>query len=129
MCFFVHLKSSFPYFSSLQSKGDCFFKLHYKAHLEGQYHQNGGFALCWRPQHSKFVQGGPPVASKLFFPSFCVFFWQARVCWTLLCLCRPFCIFGRCLDSNPETCRSKQVRYYTVASRCKLYRVIAHAWD
>jgi len=32
------------------------------------------------------------------------------VCWTLLCLCRPFCIFERCLDSNPESCRSKQTR-------------------
>jgi hypothetical protein len=36
-----------------------------------------------------------------------VFFWQARVCWPLLCLCRPFCIFERCLDSNPESRRSK----------------------
>jgi hypothetical protein len=27
----------------------------------------------------------------------------------LSCLCRPFCIFGRCLESNPESC--KQVRY------------------
>jgi hypothetical protein len=35
-------------------------------------------------------------------------FWRARVCWPLLCLCRPFCIFERCLDSNPESCRSKQ---------------------
>jgi hypothetical protein len=33
------------------------------------------------------------------------------VCWPLLCLCRPFCIFVICLDSNPESCRSKQVRY------------------
>ncbi len=33
------------------------------------------------------------------------------VYWPLLCLCRPFCIFERCLDSNPESCRSKQARY------------------
>ncbi len=33
------------------------------------------------------------------------------MCWPLLRLCRPFCIFERCLDSNPESCRSKQVRY------------------
>ncbi len=33
------------------------------------------------------------------------------MCWPLLCLCRAFCIFERCLDSNPETCRSKQRRY------------------
>ncbi len=25
----------------------------------------------------------------------------------LLMLCRPFCIFERCLDSNPESCRGK----------------------
>ncbi len=24
------------------------------------------------------------------------FFWRARLCWPLLCLCRPFCIFERC---------------------------------
>ncbi len=35
-------------------------------------------------------------------------FWWARVCLPLLCLCRPFCIFERCLDSS---CRSKQARY------------------
>jgi hypothetical protein len=40
-----------------------------------------------------------------------LFFWLARVCWPLLCLCRPFCIVERCLDSNPESCRSKQARY------------------
>jgi hypothetical protein len=33
------------------------------------------------------------------------------VCWPLLCLCRPFCIIERCLDSNPESCCSKQARY------------------
>ncbi len=38
-------------------------------------------------------------------------FWLARVCWPLLCLCRPFFFFERCLDSNPGSCRSKQVRY------------------
>jgi hypothetical protein len=26
-------------------------------------------------------------------------------------LFRPFCIFRGCLDSNPESCRGKQVRY------------------
>ncbi len=32
-------------------------------------------------------------------------FLRARVCWPLLWLCRPFCpfcIWERCLDSNPE---------------------------
>ena len=32
--------------------------------------------------------------------------------WPLLYLCRPLCIFfERCLDLNPESCRSKQARY------------------
>jgi hypothetical protein len=38
-------------------------------------------------------------------------FWRARECWPLLCFCRPFCISDRCLDSNPESCRSKKARY------------------
>jgi hypothetical protein len=34
------------------------------------------------------------------------------VCWPLLCFfVAQFCIFGRCLDSNPESCHSKQARY------------------
>ncbi len=36
----------------------------------------------------------------------CILFLRATVCRPLLCLCRPFCIFERCLDSNPEKCRS-----------------------
>ncbi len=42
---------------------------------------------------------------------FCGIICQARVCWPLLCLCRPVCIFKRCLDLTPESCRSKQARY------------------
>ncbi|MFN9910241.1 MAG: hypothetical protein ACK56F_29705, partial [bacterium] len=42
---------------------------------------------------------------------FCIFFWRARVCRPLLCLCRPFMNFEGCLDSNPEYCRSKLARY------------------
>ncbi len=38
-------------------------------------------------------------------------FWRARLCWPLFCLCRPFCIFERCLDSNPESCCRKQACY------------------
>jgi hypothetical protein len=37
-----------------------------------------------------------------------VFSLAGTVCWPLLCLCRPR-IFERCLDSNQESCRSKQV--------------------
>ncbi len=40
-----------------------------------------------------------------------LYFWRARVCWPFLCLYRPFCIYGSCLVSNPESCRSKQARY------------------
>jgi hypothetical protein len=39
------------------------------------------------------------------------FLGRAKVCWPLLCLCRTFCIFERCLDSNPESCCSMQGRY------------------
>ncbi len=42
---------------------------------------------------------------------FCIFFWRTKVCWPLLCLCRPFCSFERCLDSNQESCRCNQARY------------------
>jgi hypothetical protein len=37
-------------------------------------------------------------------------FLQARICWLLLCLCRSFFFFERRLDSNPESCRSRQAR-------------------
>jgi hypothetical protein len=43
--------------------------------------------------------------------------WQPRVCWPLLCICCPFCIFERCLDSNSESCRSKQKRYHLAVLR------------
>ncbi len=33
------------------------------------------------------------------------------MCWPFFYLCCPFCIFERCLDSNSESCRSKQARY------------------
>ncbi len=42
---------------------------------------------------------------------FVYFFRRAKVCWPLICWCRPICIFERCLDSNPESCRRKQARY------------------
>jgi hypothetical protein len=35
---------------------------------------------------------------------FNIFVWRARMCWPLHSLCRPFCIFERCLHSNPDTC-------------------------
>ncbi len=46
-----------------------------------------------------------------YFKKWIQIFWRARVCWQLLCLCRPFFIFKRYLDSNSESCRSQQVRY------------------
>jgi hypothetical protein len=42
---------------------------------------------------------------------FVYFLLRARVCWPLLCLCRPFYILERCLHSNPESCHSKQARH------------------
>ncbi len=39
------------------------------------------------------------------------FFGGARVCWPLLCLCTALYFFERCLDSNPESCRSKHAHY------------------
>jgi hypothetical protein len=46
---------------------------------------------------------------------FYIFFWRARVCWPCHCLCRTFCIFERCLDSNPESCHSKQACYHQLS--------------
>jgi hypothetical protein len=42
-------------------------------------------------------------------------FLRARMCWPLLCLCRPFCNFDMS-DSNPESCQSKQTRYCNLAT-------------
>jgi hypothetical protein len=33
-------------------------------------------------------------------------FLACYVCWPLLCLCRPFGILERCLDSSPDSCRT-----------------------
>jgi hypothetical protein len=33
------------------------------------------------------------LTSKIAFCFFFTFFWRAKMCWPLLCLCRPFCIF------------------------------------
>ncbi len=41
------------------------------------------------------------------------FFFRGRVCWPLLCICRQFCIFQRCLDSNTESCRAVASRRAT----------------
>ncbi len=46
---------------------------------------------------------------------FMYFFWRARVCWQLLCLCRPFFVFVRCcLVSNSESYRSKRPHYQLI---------------
>jgi hypothetical protein len=31
---------------------------------------------------------------------FCIFFWRARVCWPLFCICRPFRAFKGCMNSS-----------------------------
>jgi hypothetical protein len=56
------------------------------------------------PSYSNNLSTGTPNSTPHY--SSWKFFWRATVCWPLLCLCRPFCIFERCLDSNPESCRS-----------------------
>ncbi len=72
-----------------------------------------------RPPHQVHRQRGgtnknlmSPSLHQSFFP---YMFWRARVCsplpTPLLMSPCPFCIFERCLDSNPESCRSKQARY------------------
>ncbi len=35
-------------------------------------------------------------------------FWWARVCWLLLYLCRPFCVFERCLDTQRASIESRR---------------------
>ncbi len=37
--------------------------------------------------------------------------WRARLFWPLFCFCRPFMILDKCLDSNPQCCRSMLARY------------------
>jgi hypothetical protein len=69
---------------------------------------------CLSRLHCKVSRSSSEHLSSYKLHSFLIFFWRARVCWSLLCLtgmCHPFCIFERCLDSNPESCRSKQARY------------------
>ncbi len=55
-------------------------------------------------------------------------FWRAGVCRPLLCLCRPLMIFKGCLDSNPECCRSKLVRY-RLNQPSNLYEVTQMTWS
>jgi hypothetical protein len=51
-----------------------------------------GTATTGKPHIAYFV----PMSKES--SGFFIFFWWARVCWLFLCLCRPFLIFGRCLD-------------------------------
>jgi hypothetical protein len=50
---------------------------------------------------------------------FFIFFWRARVCWSLLCLCRPIMIFEGCPKSNSECCRSKRARIVALQDPAK----------
>ncbi len=66
------------------------------------------------PCASQKLESTPFLWARIETDLFCIFFWRARVCWPLLCLWLPFCISERCLDlldSNAESCRSKQARY------------------
>ncbi len=40
------------------------------------------------------------------------------MCWPILCLCRPFCTFQRCLDSNLES--SVDRHQYSITARMKV---------
>jgi hypothetical protein len=40
-----------------------------------------------------------------------------------VCLRRLFCNVERCLDSNPESCRSKQVRYTNLVAELERIRM------
>ncbi len=60
--------------------------------------------------------------------AFLYIFWRATVCSPLLHLYRPFCIFGICLDSNPEL-PSKQVRYqFSHSPHISLWYQLSHTW-
>jgi hypothetical protein len=60
---------------------------------------------CWKRADQENLMD---CLRKDMFLIFLYTFWWVRVCWPLLCLCRQFGIFERCLDSSG---RSKQVRY------------------
>ncbi len=57
---------------------------------------------------------------------FLYIFWWARVCWPLLCLCRPFCIFDGCLDSNPESALASR-RATNLATHLPVTWILAEA--
>jgi hypothetical protein len=61
------------------------------------------------PQSRSLFSSHICAAQCPFSPNFFVYiYWRARVCWPLLCLCRPFCFFERCLYSHPESRLSKE---------------------
>ncbi len=47
----------------------------------------------------------------------------ARVSWPLFCFRCPYCIFKTGLDSNPESCHSKQVRNLQMRNEPKNLRI------
>jgi hypothetical protein len=59
---------------------------------------------------------------------FLYIFCRASVCWPFLCLCRPVCIFEICLDTNPESCRSKQRCATNLATPSPLYYKLHKHW-
>jgi hypothetical protein len=54
---------------------------------------------CTEPTVMTEIMHGRP-GTALIANSSLTFFLQARVCWPLICLCRPFCIFEKCLLLN-----------------------------
>ncbi len=57
-------------------------------------------------------------------------FWRVRVYWPHIFLCRPFCIFDRCQDSNPDCCRRKHSNLAThlPSSQSVPSQVVRHAF-
>jgi hypothetical protein len=67
--------------------------------------------IGWFPDGKKLIKINLDASSRPPKIFILYIFWRVTVCWQLLCICRSFCIFERCLDSNPESCRSKQARH------------------
>jgi hypothetical protein len=55
--------------------GHCYLRICFRNNYQHQNPQN--FAVAWKD------------SKTIYNKSYCIFFWQARVCWPLLCLCHP----------------------------------------
>jgi hypothetical protein len=79
------------------------------------FHPEPSYNLSPFPHpHIPFILIATPPYPKSLILLFCIFFffWLARMCWPLLCLCRPFCIF---LNVWIRTLRSTNVAVHLCA--------------